>query len=145
MFNEQTCTRFTWLFVWLSPCPKYLWKPYSAIFLKSLKSKDIKTDIPNCQKHKYTNTNTNTQLTELKTGIEVNEWAFSFSFCELVWPQYSIWLIIYWGYCRDDNRNWLLWLLFWICCQTAQNSISVSECKQAFSVLSPHPCVSGNT
>ena len=30
--------------------------PYNAIFLKSPGSKDIKTDIPNCQIHKYTNT-----------------------------------------------------------------------------------------
>ena len=35
-------------FGWLSPCPKYLWKPYTAIFLKRLRSQDIKTDIPNC-------------------------------------------------------------------------------------------------
>ena len=34
----------------------------TAIFLKSPRSKDIKTDIPNCQIHKYTNTNTNTQI-----------------------------------------------------------------------------------
>ena len=39
-----------------SPCPEYLIKPYNAIFLKSPGSKDIKTDIPNCQIHKYTNT-----------------------------------------------------------------------------------------
>ena len=72
MFNEQTCTRFTWLFVWSSPCPKYLWKPYSAIFLKSPKSKDIKTDISNCQKHKYTNTNINTQIkTHTYSFVEV--------------------------------------------------------------------------
>ena len=58
MFNEQTCTWFTRLFVWCSsPCPEYLIKPYNAIFLKSPGSKDINTDIPNCQIHKYINTN----------------------------------------------------------------------------------------
>ena len=58
MFYELTCSRFTRLFVVrLSPCPEYLIKPYNAIFLKSPGSKDIKTDIPNCQIHKYTNTN----------------------------------------------------------------------------------------
>ena len=46
----------------LLPCPEYLIKPYNAIFLTSPGSKDIKTDIPNCQIHKYTNTNTNTQI-----------------------------------------------------------------------------------
>ena len=38
------------------PCPEYLIKPYNDIFLKSPGSKDIKTDIPNCQIPKYTNT-----------------------------------------------------------------------------------------
>ena len=60
MFNEQTCTRFTRLFVRLSssssPCPEYLIKPYNAIFFKCPGSEDIKTDIHNCQIHKYTNT-----------------------------------------------------------------------------------------
>ena len=50
MFNEQTCSRFTWLFVLSSPCPKYLWKPYTAIFLKSPKPKLIFPTV------KYTNT-----------------------------------------------------------------------------------------
>ena len=31
--------------------------PVSAIYLKSPRSEDIKTDIPKCQIHKYTNTN----------------------------------------------------------------------------------------
>ena len=39
-----------------SPCPEYLIKPYNDIFLKSPGPKDIKTDIPNCQIPKYTNT-----------------------------------------------------------------------------------------
>ena len=60
MFNELTCSRFTRLSS--SPCQKYLINPYNAIFLKSPGSKDIKTDIPNCQIHKYTYTNTQIQL-----------------------------------------------------------------------------------
>ena len=56
MFNEQTCSRFTRLFVCSSPCPEYLIKPYNTIFFKCPGSKDIKTDIHNCQIHKYTNT-----------------------------------------------------------------------------------------
>ena len=39
MFHKQTCSRLTWLVGCLS--------------LKSPGSKDIKTDIPNCQIHKY--------------------------------------------------------------------------------------------
>ena len=66
MFNEQTCSRFTHLFVCLfgrsSPCPQYITKPYNAIFLKSSGSKDIKTDIPNCQIHEYKSTNTQIQI-----------------------------------------------------------------------------------
>ena len=62
LFHEQTCSRFTRLFVrsfgWLSPCQKYLKNPYNAIFLKSQGSKDIKNDILDSQIHKYTNTNT---------------------------------------------------------------------------------------
>ena len=59
-------------FVWSSPCPIYLWKPYTAIFLKSPRSKDIKTDISNCQIHKYTNTNINTQIqTHTYSFVEV--------------------------------------------------------------------------
>ena len=57
LFDKQTCTRFTWL---VGCCRHHawntLWLPYNAIFLKSPRSKDIKTDIPNCQIHKYTNT-----------------------------------------------------------------------------------------
>ena len=59
MFNELTCTRFTRL---SSPCRKYLINPYNAIFLKSPGSKDIKTDISNCEIRKYTNTITQIQL-----------------------------------------------------------------------------------
>ena len=66
MFNGLTCSWFTRLVGrlvgWLSPCPEYLIKPYNAIFLKSPGSKDIKTDIPNCQIHKHTNTNSQIQL-----------------------------------------------------------------------------------
>ena len=61
MFNEQTCSRFTWLFV-CHHAQNIFEKPYTAIFLKSPRPKDIKTDIPNCQIHKHTNTNTNTQI-----------------------------------------------------------------------------------
>ena len=47
MFNEQTCSRFTWLFV-CHHAQNIFEKPYNAIFLKSPRPKDIKTDIPNC-------------------------------------------------------------------------------------------------
>ena len=69
MFYELTCSRFTRLVVCrLSPCPKYLIKPYNAIFLKSPGSKDIKTDIPNCQIHKYKFTNTRIQFMMKRQG-----------------------------------------------------------------------------
>ena len=45
-----------------SPCPEYLIKPYNAIFFKCPGSEDIKTDMHNCQIHKYTYTNTQIQL-----------------------------------------------------------------------------------
>ena len=58
LFHEQTCSRFTRLFVRRSsPCPKYLINPFNAIFLKSQGSKDIKHHILDCQIHKYTNAN----------------------------------------------------------------------------------------
>ena len=54
MFNEQTCSRFTRLFVRLFVTTPRI--SHNNIFLNSPGSKDIKTDIPNCQIPKYTNT-----------------------------------------------------------------------------------------
>ena len=67
----------------LLPCPKYLIKPYNAIFLKSPGSKDMKTDIPNCQIHKYKFTNTQIQL---------------MTKCQK-YPTYAIYLNSWW--CKD--------------------------------------------
>ena len=45
--------------------PKYFIKPYNAIFLKSLGSKDIKNDILDCQIHKYKDKNTQIHCDEV--------------------------------------------------------------------------------
>ena len=107
MFNEQTCSRFTRLFVCLvsrsSPCPEYLIKPYNAIFLKSPGSKDIKTDIPNCQIHKYKFTNTQIQrlkkCQEYKTYEKVCKLATQIvpqrnCIC-LHWRVFSFWKVVF--------------------------------------------------
>ena len=59
MFHEQTCSRFTRLFGRSSPCPKSLLNLIMLYFFwKKPGSKDINTDIPNCQIHKYKFTKT---------------------------------------------------------------------------------------
>ena len=50
-------SRFTWLFVSLVVC-RHAQNTFNTIFLKSPGPKDIRTDIPNCQIHKYKFTNT---------------------------------------------------------------------------------------
>ena len=78
------------MFASLSPYPEYLIKPYNAVFLKSPWSKDIKTDIPNCQIHKHTNTNSQIQL---------------MTKCQK-YPTYAIFLNSWWfKYVKNDIRS----------------------------------------
>ena len=53
LFHSLTCSRFTRLFVRSSPCQKYLIHSYNP---RVQGFKDIKNDILDCQRHKYTNT-----------------------------------------------------------------------------------------
>ena len=55
MFRSRTCTRLTRLVGWLlATVPEIFHKLGNAIFLTSPWSKDIKNDILNCRKYKYT-------------------------------------------------------------------------------------------
>ena len=63
LFYEQTCSRFTRLFVrsfvTMPKIPLYdVLDHANHTFSESSRSKDIYTDIPKCLIHKYTNTNT---------------------------------------------------------------------------------------
>ena len=103
--------------------------------------------------------------TELKTGMGVNEWAFSFSntntqiqilkckhtntssqvrelktgmgICQLV------------CYCRNGNWNWVSWQLFWICCSNGHwhwhwtAFLHFCPSIRMLSPLSSHALVSG--